>query len=448
MPADRGSGNVFRGESLLQFGGSEPREIGSLLTQRQKETGNVFCATDGAFIGVVMQPEPDNAPLAEIPVKLVFTEIQLAKMFQKFSFLVRGHKLRSIFEPFRKQGQRLEKTELTTTHASLDTGVCRLCERMSDIARQELADAIVRNAVQRYIESRRGRVDAFVDRHFTLAGSLSLHRRALGLDLLRAAANLFLAGPALAVKLIAWAARRGGMERVAAWLAGRRLLVQTEVAREIEWLVATELLEIPCRRRDRVSNRDAIAETILADERAAALLFAPAGADPDFRRRLAAAVETYLGSRTATAEIATGFVAAGLGALVVKQATPGLVTLSSALAGMIAQQTAIVAFPLGASLGGVWYSLFPAAAGPGLVAATTAGVFLGGAMLAAFSGVVTDPLQRRLGLHRARLERLLQVLEADLCGEPGRNRLTRDHYVARLVDIFDLVAVAMRVSHA
>jgi hypothetical protein len=122
--------------------------------------------------------------------------------------------------------------------------------------------------------------------------------------------------------------------------------------------------------------------------------------------------------------------------------------LSSALAGMIAQQTAIAAFPLGASLGGLWYSLFPAAAGPGLLAATTAGVFLGGAMLAAFSGVVTDPLQRRLGLHRARLERLLQVLEADLCGEPGRNRLMRDHYVARLVDIFDLVALAMRVSHA
>jgi hypothetical protein len=98
---------------------------------------------------------------------------------------------------------------------------------------------------------------------------------------------MFLAGPALAVKLMGWAVRRAGMERVAAWLAGRRLLLETEVAREIEWLVATELLEIPCRRRDRTSYRDAIAETILADERAAALLVASAGADPDFRRRLA-----------------------------------------------------------------------------------------------------------------------------------------------------------------
>jgi hypothetical protein len=319
---------------------------------------------------------------------------------------------------------------------------------MLDISPQELAAAIVRDAVHRYIEIRRGRIEAFVDRHFTLAGSVALHRRALGWDLLRAPANLFLAGPALGVKLMAWAARRGGMEGVAAWLASRRLLLRTAVAREIEWLVATELLEIPCRHRDRVSYRDAFAETILADERAAALLVTPAGADPDFRRRLAAAVETYLGSRTATAEIATGFVAAGLGALVVKQATPGLVTLSSALAGMLAQQMAIAAFPLGASLGGLWYSLFPAAAGPGLLAATTAGVFLGGAMLAAFSGVVTDPSQRQLGLHRRRLERLLRILEADLCGVPGKNGIMRDHYVARLVDIFDLIALAMRVSHA
>src|SRR5207248_1207875 len=175
---------------------------------------------------------------------------------------------------------------------------------------------------------------------------------------------------------------------------------------------------------------------------------APASIDPDVRRRLAAAIETYLGSRTAAAEIATGFVAAGLGALMVKQATPGLVTLSSAVAAMIAQQMAIAAFPLGVGLGGLWYGLFPAAASPGLFAITTAGVFLGGAMLAAFSGVITDPLQRRLGLHRGRLERLLQILEADLCGEPGRNRLLRDHYVARLVDIFDLIALAMPLSHA
>jgi hypothetical protein len=160
------------------------------------------------------------------------------------------------------------------------------------------------------------------------------------------------------------------------------------------------------------------------------------------------AIENYLGSRSATAEIATGFFAAGLGALAVKQATPGLMTLSSAIAGAIAQQTAIAAFPLGAGLGGLWYGLFPATAGPGLLAATTGGVFLGGALLAAFSGIVTDPLQRRLGLHRRRLLRLLRALERILSGETGQNFMTHDYYVARLADIFDMLALALRVSRA
>src|SRR5262250_829874 len=99
---------------------------------------------------------------------------------------------------------------------------------MSDTAQQELAAAIVRDAAYRYVASRRERVDAFVDRHFTLLGSLALHRQAIGWDLLRAPANLFLAGPALTVKLAGWAARRGGCNRLSAWLLGRRLLLETD----------------------------------------------------------------------------------------------------------------------------------------------------------------------------------------------------------------------------
>src|SRR5436189_4725976 len=97
-------------------------------------------------------------------------------------------------------------------------GACPVCEQMSDTSPRELARAIVRDAVQRYVETRRERIDAFIDRHFTLGGSVALHRQALGWDLLRAPANLFLAAPALGAKFLAWAARRAGMEGVAAWL--------------------------------------------------------------------------------------------------------------------------------------------------------------------------------------------------------------------------------------
>src|SRR5258707_12617349 len=62
--------------------------------------------------------------------------------------------------------------------------------KMTDRAQEELTRAIVHDAVRKYIATRRERIDLFVDRHFTLAGSLELHRRAIGWDLLRAPANL------------------------------------------------------------------------------------------------------------------------------------------------------------------------------------------------------------------------------------------------------------------
>src|SRR5260370_26675190 len=101
---------------------------------------------------------------------------------------------------------------------------------MPGLAQEELARAIVHDPVRKYIATRRERIDPFVDRHFTLAGSLALHRQAVGWDLLRAPANLFLAGPALSVKLASWAARRAGNHRLAAALGGRLLPVDTDVA--------------------------------------------------------------------------------------------------------------------------------------------------------------------------------------------------------------------------
>jgi hypothetical protein len=120
--------------------------------------------------------------------------------------------------------------------------------------------------------------------------------------------------------------------------------------------------------------------------------------------------------------------------------------LGAAIATAIAQQTAIAAFPLGAGLGALWYGWFPVAAGPGLLAGTTCGVVIGGAVLAAFSGIVTDPIKRRLGLHRRRLLRLLDELERALCGASGAGVSLRDHYVARLIDLLDLAAGAWRAA--
>ena len=132
------------------------------------------------------------------------------------------------------------------------------------LLRREDANRIVAEGARRYFASRRKIVDEFVDRHFSFTGSLSMHRKAIGWDMLKAPANIALAVPQLAAKLAASGAKAAGADRVSKYVGSRKLVFDTEVGKEIEWLVITELLELPFRQGDRVSHRDALADTILS----------------------------------------------------------------------------------------------------------------------------------------------------------------------------------------
>ena len=115
---------------------------------------------------------------------------------------------------------------------------------------------------------------------------------------------------------------------------------------------------------------------------------------------------------------------------------------------MLAQQAAIAAFPLGVGLGTWWYGMYPVAPSAALLTTTTGAFAVAGALFAVFSGIVTDPLQRLIGLHRRRLLRLIGALEDVLCGDGEGRFPLRDHYVARLIDFLDLSAALLRSVRA
>lgn len=324
----------------------------------------------------------------------------------------------------------------------------------ADLPGRKLAEQAVREGLARYFAARRARVDAFIDRHFALRGALRLHRAALGWDVLRAPVNLTLAAPQLGLGVAGAAARRLGARRLGRRLQRMHLMLPTAVGREIEWLILTDLLELPATDGKRVATRDALAEAILEGPALTAALQPVLAAigqhrdDPGFRARLTAAMAVYAGSRAAAAELTTGMISLGAGALAFNKLTPGIATLGPTLAALFAQQAAVASFPFGAALGGVWYGLFPVAPPLGLVAGMTGGLMLAGSTVAAFAGVIADPLQRRLGLHRARLLRLIATLERQAADPAAPGFAVRDQYVARLLDLFDLVAAAWRVAHA
>ena len=164
------------------------------------------------------------------------------------------------------------------------------------------------------------------------------------------------------------------------------------------------------------------------------------------RTHIEAAVADYAGTRTAAAEITTALLSLGTGAAAMSKLTPGAMTLGPALAAMLAQQAAVASFPLGGALGSLWYAAFPAAPSAVLVAGLTGGLVASVAVGAAFAGIIADPVQRQLGLHQRRLRRLLGALEQQLLDPGAPGFAGHDYYVARLLDLFDLVAAAYRLA--
>ena len=309
----------------------------------------------------------------------------------------------------------------------------------------------VAGGLRRYYADRRARVGPFVDKHFSLRGTARIHRQALGLDVARAPANLLLAAPQAGLKAAAAVARAVGAKKAGATLANRDLILKTAVAREVEWLIMTELLELPYAQGERVATPDALAAAILDDPAIAAplaRLLAGVGeraGEAGFAEKLARALGTYVGSRAAASEITTWLLTTSAGAIALNKLTPGAIALGPALAGVLAQQAAIASFPLGAGLGSLWYGAFPAAPSLAFVSSLTGGLVLGAAVVAAFAGIVTDPVQRRLGLHHRRLTRLINALERQTMDPSAPAYAVRDHYAARVLDLFDWLATAHRL---
>ena len=221
----------------------------------------------------------------------------------------------------------------------------------SDDFDEHLARQIVMDGFDRYLTRERERIDPFVDEHFSFSGTLKLHRHAVGWDMLRAPANVAAAVPQFWLMAGSKLARRAGWERGANWMGERQIVMETAVAQEIEWLVHTELLQLPYRRGARESTRDALTEAVFADPRietVSRLVLEAIGRhtnDPEYRRNLERKLADYTRSREAAAEITAAIISAAVGAIAFNQMTPGVMSLGPAAAGAAAQSAAIAGFP-------------------------------------------------------------------------------------------------------
>ena len=296
------------------------------------------------------------------------------------------------------------------------------------------ADA-VRAALRRYLDACRARVDPFVAAHLDWPGTVRLHRSTLGFDLLRAPANVLLAVPALLLHLAVLGLHRAGLRGLARRLAGVPCGFQTDVERALVRRLSAEVLGQPAGRPRVEAMLEDGAFGDLTPERRARLRSALVAAG--LEAAIEALLARYAATRRASADLATALTLGIAGAHALGQFTPGSLSAGRALAESVGHHAAVRDFLLGPTLGAWYYGVFPPDVSLATAAGTTALVVLLTAIGAGFAGLVADPIQARLGVHRRRLRRWLDALE-HLAGGSPREFRPWDPYVARIADLTDV----------
>jgi hypothetical protein len=310
-------------------------------------------------------------------------------------------------------------------------------------------------AVEEYIIGVKARIPAFIAAQYSFTATWRRVGPTLFSDTLRQGGNILLAPPL-------WLARHLAPP---AWHQKYRPFLypaQAVAERELLWVLARDLFCLPlfqpayAGQPARYSQQDALAQLLLGRPELQEFwsYFTQSLANIP-QAKLTELLKQYEQERAGDSELLAMAGSLLCGALSVHQLTPGGLGLAQALAASLAHQSAIAAFPLGTTIGSMWYGLFPAATPLWLGVGVGAASFAGALFLAGSAPLLLDPLGRYGGWHKRRLLRLVNSLKANLPTDKAfhsragadqyrdrqgasRHYSPRSWYVARLFDVVDL----------
>lgn len=268
--------------------------------------------------------------------------------------------------------------------------------------------------LERYWNACEARVGAFVQQHYRWPGVYHLHRRALGLDLLKAPANVLLAVPALLVQVAGMTLRRLGGSGVGRLLLRVPLGFKTTVEQDLEAKLRQDLLDTP----------ELKAQWPLGPEAGAAA---------------SKLISRYAETRRAIADLTTALLIGFLGIVLFDRFTPGSLSAGQELAANVTHFSAVRDFFLGPQMGRWFYHFFPPDTAVWAQILATVLVAAFASIIAAFSGLLADPLQALSGLHQWRLRRWFRACRKLTSSADEDIYRPWDPYMARIVDVVDAI---------
>jgi hypothetical protein len=260
------------------------------------------------------------------------------------------------------------------------------------------------------------RVPAFIAANYAWPGAVALNRPAFGRDILVAPFNFLMGFPNFVIQLTAMLLGLVGFRRAAKGLARTHLGLPTAVQQAVHDRLMVELLQLP---RHQLAPGEGLRQRIrtAADEPA----------------------RIYVQTRNVAADITAGTLAALVGLALLQQFTPGSISAGAALAQVVAREQAASGFVFGETLGELYYAVVPVSPSLPVLAGVFVAVALTIAIVAAVSGIVHDPIQAVTGIHRRRLNRLLDAIEQAASAGGGDGYRPRDTFFGRVYDLVDWV---------
>ncbi|MFL0801265.1 MAG: hypothetical protein K6L80_12490 [Agarilytica sp.] len=288
----------------------------------------------------------------------------------------------------------------------------------------------------RYFQVCELRVGEFSKKHFCYPGAWDLNKHAFGWDLLKMPSNLIWAPFYMVIQLLGMLLRKLKCPILADLLSKTPNGFATQVQKQTRKHVYSKLLGSPSHPTECELHR-CILESLTRAQSVPLTTEDEQLLRDKLRPIVNQTLAQYAVTRTASADITNTLLSTATGALTFKQFTPGGLGLGLVLASVYAQYSAKSNFIFGDTLGGLYYAAFPTEPSIQLMAISTLVILALLSILASFSGLLTDPIQYRLGLHQYRLKKLIRHMKADFNTQSRASFHPKDQYLARIMEVFD-----------
>ena len=285
---------------------------------------------------------------------------------------------------------------------------------------EDVVERAVKNGIERYIASRKLMVYPFTDRNYSFQGSLKIHKKAIGWDLFFVPVNILWSLLKLFAVIFSFLMNKVGLRYISRKLKHLPPSFDTATEKEINWLIYSELLELPVVKGERKSTKDALLDEILNDITLKEVVNDLVGeirtkqGSINFREGIEKKLQEYGTTRVSSSELASNLLLITSSYATLGRASFGALGAGNLVGASIAHSMAVSNFWLGSTIGG-WYYAVISVSVPMVVIIPVIGVMIILlAVVSTFIGVFIDPLQSTSAWHQKRLLGLIESFHDDL----------------------------------